>query len=102
MLKELLESEHRRARRLGVWTILSWASWGGCLSLLLLVPHINAVAAKPMSPVLDGVLFGVSMAALLGAMILPIVGLVLLVMFAIACRSAVSRSALSAMLSRPK
>lgn len=98
LLRDLIQSEQRRVSSLGRWTLVTWTGWGMCLALMLIMPHWLArpagAAAQP--GLLPEALFNFAMHALaivigVGAIVLPIAGVVLLILYIVASRSAMSR-----------
>ena len=109
LLRDLIQTEQRRVSRLGRWTLAAWSGWCTCVALMLLVPHWTArpagAAAQP--GVLPEALYNFIMKALaitigVGALILPIMGVVLLIMYIVANRSAMSRSWFASRLGNPR
>jgi hypothetical protein len=100
-LRQLVESENRRCRRLTKWTLAVWCAWFLSVFLMFALPVLLARepgAAAPAAPaahaegMLDKALQAIALVAvfamLLSAVALPAVGIVLLVMQFFARRSA--------------
>lgn len=110
LLRDLMESEQRRAGRLVRWTVAAWSAWGVCLVLMLLLPMWMARQATPAGqpPVpatqpgllIDLVTSTVSIVLIVGAIALPVAGVVLLILSVAASRSAMSRGWAAARVAR--
>jgi hypothetical protein len=102
LLRGLIDAERRRAGRLANWSVAAWAGWGVCLALMLLLPHWMAshpmpagqarLPADPPGALLSLALSTFSIMLIVGAICLPVVGVVLLILYFIASRSAMSRN----------
>jgi len=101
LLRDLMESEQRRARRLVRWTVAVWSAWGLCLALMLLLPMWMAkpgtpAGQPPVPPTQPGLLMNlvtstVGIVLIVGAIALPMAGVILLGLSVAAGRSVLSR-----------
>jgi len=100
MLWRLIDAEQRRSRRLAFWSLIAWIGWVVCLAAMVLLPlwmaRPQVPAGQPPMPVApESLLLSVSLKALslviiLGAIGLPVIGTVLIVLHFIANRSVMS------------
>lgn len=92
-LTAIMQAEGHRSRRLTRWTIAVWIVWPVCVVALFLFPVYMArsdPAAPPQPPnaFVDTVVLGLVMAIAAGAVILPVLGTVLLILTVFSRRSA--------------
>ncbi len=92
-LTAIMEADDRRSRRLTRWTIAVWIVWPVCVATLFLFPVYMArsdPAAPPQPPnaFVDAVVLGLVMVIAAGAVILPVIGTVLLILTVFSRRSA--------------
>jgi hypothetical protein len=96
MLRKLEESTDRRARRLAFATIVAWVLFPCAILTLFVLPMLlaqnppmkNAPPPRAMSTVAQVLVSSAALVALIGAVTLPVVGLVLLILSVASRRSA--------------
>jgi len=92
LLTSLMAAEHRRARRLSRATIAVWIIWMLCVAAMFTWPMLAARSpgdppSPPPGPFLSAIVFGVTIMMLFGAMLLPALGIILLILSVFSRRS---------------
>lgn len=85
MLNAIMQAEDRRSRRLARWTLAVWIGWVVCVTFMFLLPLLLTQSGPPAPPQLqsafvDAVTIVSTIVILVGAVFLPVIGSVLLVL----------------------
>lgn len=102
LLRGLLETEQRRTWKLAKWTLITWIGWPVCVLLSFLLVRLFAMAPRspgelPATPnaILNAIVQISVCIVVVGVVILPVAGVVLLIMFVSSRRSTASQFAIA-------
>jgi hypothetical protein len=84
-LNALIQADERRSRRLTRATLAAWIAWFVCVTLMFALPVMSARPANapplpPPSVVVSTMMLALSTVVVMGAVFLPVLGVVLLVL----------------------
>ena len=93
MLNAIMQTEDRRSRRLTRWTLAVWIGWVVCVTLMFLWPLLLTQTGPPAPPqpqstFVSAMSVALTVVILVGAIFLPVVGSVLLVLAVFSRRTA--------------